>query len=184
MNVKEYLENRIRGWLPKKTSLPQPQRTRMVDDKSIGRLVGLIGVLFFTVLLAFALPRWFGAGDVWPVYGLLIFLLMGLLVVLLVRRRGKSLSRSLQRMDVSTTFGVAVGFLAGLLMGVLAVVMRIIAERPTLPLWGWPLLISLVGIHIFAISIALYWMKRRSVDYRTKGTGFFSWKEQLLGENQ
>jgi uncharacterized protein YacL len=169
MNVKEYLEKHIRGWLPKKTSLPHPQRTRMVDDKLIGRLVGLIGVLFFTVLLAFALPHWFGAGDFWPIYGLVIFLLIGLFVVLLIRRKGKMLNRSLQRTDVSTLFGIAIGFLSGSLIGVLAVVMRVVVEGVTLPFWGWPFLISLVGILISAISIGLYLMKRRSLDYRAKG---------------
>ena len=32
MNLKEYLRNRIRGWLPKELSLPRNQRTRMVDQ--------------------------------------------------------------------------------------------------------------------------------------------------------
>jgi hypothetical protein len=32
MNLKEYLEKRIRGWLPKELSLPRNQRTRMVDQ--------------------------------------------------------------------------------------------------------------------------------------------------------
>jgi MFS family permease len=31
MNVKKYLANRIRGWLPKELSLPRNQRTKMVD---------------------------------------------------------------------------------------------------------------------------------------------------------
>jgi hypothetical protein len=130
------LKNRIRGWLPKKTSLPHPQRTRMVDDNLIGRLVGLIGVLFFTILLAFALPHWFGAGDFWPIYGLAIFLLVGLFVVLLIKRRGKMLNRSFQRTDVSILFGIAIGFLAGSLIGVLAVVMKVVVEGVTLPFWG------------------------------------------------
>jgi peptidoglycan/LPS O-acetylase OafA/YrhL len=169
MGLKENLKNRIRGWLPKKTSLPHPQRKRMIDDKLIGRLIGLIGVLFFTILLAFALPHWLGAGDFWPIYGLMIFLLVGLLAVFLVRRRGKMLNRSLQRTEVSTLFGIAIGFLAGSLMGILAVVMRVIVEGVTLPFWGWPLLFSLVGTLIFIISIGLYWMKRRSLNYRAKG---------------
>lgn len=137
----------------------------MVDDKLIGRLVGLIGLLFYTVLLAFALPHWFG-GDFWPIYGLVIFLLIGLFVVFLVRRSGKMLNGSLQRTEVSTLFGIAIGFLAGSLIGVLAVVMKVVVEGVALPFWGWPLLISLVGILISAISIGLHLMKRRPLDYR------------------
>jgi cation transport ATPase len=163
MNVKEYLENRIRGWLPKTQSLPRSQRTKIVHNKLIGRLIGLIGVVFFTVLLAFALPHWYAAGDAWPIYGLLVFMLIGLLVVFLVWRRRKGLSRDLQRTEVSTSFGIAVGFLAGALIGVLAVIMKVLVEGANLPLWGWPFLILLVGILIFAISAFVLRLMKRSL---------------------
>jgi hypothetical protein len=53
MNLKKYLENRIRGWLPKELSLPRNQRTSMVNHLMRLQLLRLaygvmLGALLFT----------------------------------------------------------------------------------------------------------------------------------------
>lgn len=51
MNLKKYLENRIKGWLPKEPTLPSHQR--MVKEARKSRRVDWVAVKIILVLLGF-----------------------------------------------------------------------------------------------------------------------------------
>jgi FtsH-binding integral membrane protein len=51
MNIKKYLENRIRGWLPKELSLPSYQRIKMVDYHALQYLRLVYGIMLGALLV-------------------------------------------------------------------------------------------------------------------------------------
>ena len=59
MNLKKYLENWVRGWLPKEPTLPS--RQRMVKDAGKSRRVDWVAVRIILVLLGFFVG-WTAAG--------------------------------------------------------------------------------------------------------------------------
>ena len=57
MNVKKSLESRIRGWLPKEPSFPNPQKTKMVEvnqktKKRTKTELAVFGIAIFAVVVS------------------------------------------------------------------------------------------------------------------------------------
>src|SRR3972149_9798108 len=93
MNVKKYLENRIRGWLPKELNLPSCQRATSHKSPRIGIqiwivtfIMGFVGGLLGALVHSLGLSSGVGV-HVWPIVIGIVLGIVGAAILIRIKQK-------------------------------------------------------------------------------------------------